>query len=223
MKIIPTAVIVALFCQQALFVTFCRASPVDHLVPLETSYGLLLKYEILSREKLLVTSGEVARFVSLPGSASVETSVSVYKMPGKRGSLPGDYWVTVTQASKSLWEAAQAESNPKAIRIERLDAPLPQVTAQTVHDAWISTLIRVKPTPRSEEVLVDSTQEIFSAAKSEGSIIEGQAPSSPGPKTKALIEVAFSLIEYCDKPPALRRKLARDIRSRAMKLIEHVD
>src|SRR6266404_5138513 len=150
MKQILTAAILALLCQGIPFVTFCHASTVDNLVPLEKSYGLVLKYERLSRDKLLVTSGEIARFISLPGSASVETSVSVYQMPGKRGSLPGDYWVTVTQSSKSLWEATQSDSEPKAVRVERLDAPLPAVVAQTVHNTWVRMLMRVKPAPKSE-------------------------------------------------------------------------
>ena len=103
-----------------------------------------------------------------------------------------------------------------------MDAPLPKVVAETVHDAWVEMLMRVRAVPRSEEVMVDSTQEIFSASKSDGSIIEGQASSRPGPKAKALIEIGFSLIEYCDKPPAARNKLAGDIQRRAMKLIKQV-
>jgi hypothetical protein len=219
MKQILTVAVLALFCQGAQFIASCDASTADHLVPLEKRYGLLLKYERLSREKLLVTPGELARFISLPGSASVETSVSIYQMRGKRGSLPGDYWVTVTQSSKSLWETMQTVSKPKAVRVERLDAPLPQVVAQTVHDTWVRMLTRVRPALRSEEeALVDSTQEIFAISKSDGSIIEGQTSSRPGRKTKALIEMAFSLMEYCDKPPALRNRIVKDIQRHAIKV-----
>jgi len=224
MKQILTVGILVFFCHGAPLATLCHASTVDHLVPLEENYGLLLQYERLSREKLLVTPGEIARFISLPGSGSVETSVSVYQMPGKSGSLPGDYWVTVTQASKSLWEATQSDSKPETVKVERLDAPLPQVVAQSVHDAWVRMLMRIKPASKSEdEVMVDSTQEIFSASKSDGTVMEGQAPTHPGPKTKGHIEIAFSLIEYCDKPPALRNKIARDIQKHVRKLIEHAD
>lgn len=221
MKLIVAAGIVALLCQSTPSVT--SVSMVDHLVPLETSYGLLLDYERVSRKALLVTPGEVARFISLPGSASVETSVSVYQVHDKKDSLPGDYWVTVTQSSKSLWQATQSGSKPETVKVERLDAPLPQVVAQTVHETWVRMLMEIKPAPKAEAVMVDSTQEMFSVSKSDGSIIEGQASSRPGPRTKTLIEIAFSLIEYCDKPPALRNKVASDIQSQAMKLTEHDD
>jgi len=222
MRHILTAGILALFCQGSPFVTFCHASTVDHLVPLEENYGLLLKYEQLSREKLLVTTGEIARFISLPGSASVETSVSVYQVRGKTGSLPGDYWVTVTQSSKSLWEAMQSDSKPEAVRVERLDAPLPAAVAQTVHDTWVRMLMRVKRAPKSEGVAVDSTQEIFSASKSDGSTIQGQSSSESGAKTKELIGIAFSLIEYCDAPVVKRSEIANKIGKTASKLLARV-
>jgi hypothetical protein len=219
MKQILTLGILVFFSQGRLLVTVCHASTVDHLVPLEESYGLVLKYEQLSRETLLVTSGEIARFISLPGSASVESSVSVYQMRGKKDSLPGDYWVTVTQSSGSLWEATQSGSKPEALRVERLDAPLPAAVAQSVHDTWVRMLMRVKPAPRSEGVMVDSTQDIFSTSQTNGSIIEGQTSSEPGPKTKELLDIAFSLFEYCDASAVRRVELTRKIEQTTSNLL----
>ena len=228
MKSIFSKGILVYFIQASFCVGGCNGlvpSTVDHLVPLQENHGLLLKYDRLSREKLLVTPGEMARFMSLPGSASVETSVSVYQAGGRTGSFAGDYWVTVTQATKSVWEAMQSDSDPGSLRVERLDAPLPEAVAQIVHKAWLSMLMQmqIKPVSTSEEVMVDSTQEIFSAAKVDGSIVEGQASAHPGPRSKALLGLAFYLIEYCEKPAALRQKVANNIENHAAKLIEHAN
>ena len=98
----------------------------DYLVPVTKALGSRAIYEELWQKKLLITPGEIARFVGLPGTAGVETTVSVYRTPGKEGSLPSDYWVTVTQASESLWNCvepgAKGQVDPSAIAVERCDA-----------------------------------------------------------------------------------------------------
>lgn len=62
---------------------------IDHLVPLKDRHGVLAEYEQAWRQVLLVTPAEVARFVSVPGSANVETVVSVYRAQGKKGLYRG--------------------------------------------------------------------------------------------------------------------------------------
>src|SRR5437762_3040587 len=73
----------------------------DYLVPVQKEAGSGAAYERLWRQKLLVTNGELARFVGLPGNVGEETSVSVYRRTDKSGGYK--YWITVTQASSRLW------------------------------------------------------------------------------------------------------------------------
>src|SRR5437867_3297649 len=51
----------------------------DHLVPIDSKGKLIEQYEKLVRNKLMVTPGDVARMVRLPGSFGVETVISIYR------------------------------------------------------------------------------------------------------------------------------------------------
>jgi len=90
----------------------CRASRSNgnYLVPVKEALGLSAAYKELWQQKLLVTPGEIARFVGLPGTTGLETTISVYRAPGKEGSLPGDYWITATQASERLWNCVAPDA-----------------------------------------------------------------------------------------------------------------
>lgn len=201
----------------------CRASPPDedHLVPLKEAYGSSAVYHQVWQRQLLVTPGDVARFVSLPGTSDVETSVSIYRKPGKNNSLPGDYWVAVTQASESLWRAVESKIDPTTIRVQRCDAPIPESTAVAVQKAWMAMLTQTRPRQTSG-ISVDSSQEIFSAAKPDGAILEGESSSVPKQNTKALIDIALSFMEYCDAPVAKRAKIMSNIERTTSNLLARV-
>ena len=206
----------------------CCASPrdEDHLVPIEKTIGLSATYEQLWRQKLLVTSGEIARFVGLPGTLGVETAISVYRDPGKKESLPGNYWVTATQASQRLWNCiqpgAKGQIDPNMIHIVRCDAPITESTALAVHKIWLTMLSQARPQRSSNRILVDSSREIFSAVDNEGKVWQAQNLNSPSENTKMLIDMALSLLEYCGTPEDRRPSLSRDIEKTASHMLARV-
>jgi hypothetical protein len=203
----------------------CRASrpDEDHLVPLKEAYGLSAVYHQVWERQLLVTPGNVARFVSLPGTGDVETAISIYRKSGENGSLRGsDYWVTVTQASESLWRAVESKTDPTTIRVQRCDTPISESTAVAVHKAWMAMLAQTKAQQKSG-ISVDSSQEIFSAAKPDGAILEAESPLTPKQNTKALIDIALSFMEYCDAPVAKRAQITSKIEKAVSKLLARVE
>jgi hypothetical protein len=216
-RIFVTRTVALLFAGVPLTI-HAASSDQDHLVPVKEASGLSAVYRKVWERQLLVTPGEIARFVSLPGTSDVETAVSVYRKPGKNKSLPGDYWVTATQASKSLWRAVESKSDPRKTPIQRCDAPIPESTALAVHKAWMAMLVQTKPRQASG-ISVDSSQELFSAAKSDGAILEGESSSNPKQNIKALIDIALSFMGYCDAPVGKRPKIANKIEKTASNLL----
>ncbi|HEV2803756.1 MAG TPA: hypothetical protein VGW57_02380 [Chthoniobacterales bacterium] len=206
----------------------CRASlpDDDHLVPLKEAVGSSAAYQELWQRKLLLTPGETARFVSLPGTTGVETVISVYQASGKENSLPGDYWVTVTQASGRLWNCVapgpRDHVDPQTIRVERCDVPIAQTTALALHKLWVTMLSQSRLQQKSNEIVVDSSSEIFSATNSNGIVLEGESSTSPGQNTKALIGIATSLMEYCGAPVAKRAELTRKIKKSTSNLLARI-
>jgi hypothetical protein len=206
----------------------CRAAQPhrDYLVPVTKPLGSRAAYEELWKQKLLVTPGEIARFVGLPGTGGVETTVSVYRAPGKEGSLPGDYWMTATQASESLWNCVEpgtkGQVDPNAIAVERCDAAIPESTALTVHKSWLTMLSQSRPQHDSRVIPVDSSREIFSAVDAEGRILQGESPTAPKINTNALINIALSLLEYCGADASSRATIATDIEKAASNLLDRV-
>src|SRR2546430_7319756 len=83
----------------------------DHLVPVPNYSGSAPLYRKLWSQKLLLTPGDTARFVQLPGSQGVEKAVSVYQDVSRPGALPGGYWVTVTEPSGALSDCYPAIKN----------------------------------------------------------------------------------------------------------------
>lgn len=198
------------------------ASDADHLVPMEKAVGSSAVYEQLWRQQLLVTSGQIARFVGLPGSLGVETSISVYQAPGKENSLPGNYWVTATQASQRLWNYVQDPANSVdhgEMHVVRCDAPIATSAAVAIHNCWLAMLSHARPQRPSNLIRLDSSRELFSAVDEGGKLWEAQNSGDPKAKTKMLIDIALSLLEYCGLPEAERADKARGIEKTAAALI----
>jgi|ERR1700674_654716 len=206
----------------------CRAfsSAKDHLVPVEKAVGSRAAYERLVEQKLLVTAGDVARFVGFPGTVGVETAVSIYRAPGKKDSLAGNYWITATQASERLWNCiapdAERKSDPKTIQVVRCDAPIAESTALAAHNVWLAMLSRSRPGRNVNEIVVDSSREIFSATNSSGRMLQGESSTVPKENTKALLNIALSLLEYCGTPVDQRATVGRNIEKAASDLLKRV-
>ena len=125
----------------------------DHLVPLSeydlAKTGSGADYRKLWQRKLLVTPGNIARFAHIPGFAQPEAAVCVNKRTEQKDGIPGGYWVTLTEASKSLWDCIpsgdekftkRSVADPRTVNIRRCDAPLPDSTALIIHTLWLKML-----------------------------------------------------------------------------------
>lgn len=200
----------------------------DHLIPADDFLAneSRKEYRKLWEQKLLVTPGDTARFIGLPGTFGEETAVSVYQA-SKDGGMPGGYWVTATQATTSLWNHLQGPGgkptmDARAIPIQRCDAPLPESTACTVRDVWRALLLQTRPEPDSGTIGLDGSTEIVSATTSTGATLRARVPDEPGSNTLALVNIANSLMRYCDIPAAERPELARQIEKAATELLMRI-
>lgn len=199
----------------------------DHLVPVKEALGLSAIYQELWERKLLLSPGETARFVSLPGTVGVETAISVYQAPGKQNSLPGNYWVTVTQATERLWGYIEPGNehrvDPLKIPVERCDAPIAAPAAIAMHKVWLTMLERCRPQEKSNEILVDSSREIVSAVDARGVVLRGESSTTPKENSKALTNIARSLMEYCEALVAKRAEIESNIEETACNLLARIE
>lgn len=197
----------------------------DHLLPVEEVNDAQSPegaYERLWRQKLLVTPGDIARSVHLPGNVGVETAVSVYRSPLSNG----EYRVTATQTSAPLWGCVAPDApepvNPDSIAVARLEAPLPETTALAIQKVWRAMLLDVQKQPKSDELLLERSTEIFSAAASDGRLLTGQIQGLGKHNTAALSELANLLLQYCDSPETRRVEIAHRIEKAASALLERI-
>ncbi len=198
----------------------------DHLVPVEKADNAQSPestYRKLWQQKLLVTPGEIAKSVHLPGNVGVETAVSVYR---EESAKKPSYRVTATQASRSLWDCvapdAKERVNPDSIKIVRADAPLPESTAIILGKVWLAMLLQMRQERKADEISLDSSKEIFSAV-AHGKVIEGQLRGFGKRNTSALSDLATSLLQYCDAPEPQRAEMARNIEKAASALLKRVE
>ena len=193
----------------------------DHLVPVEAESDQLQKrYRAYWQRRILVTRGEVARFVSLPGLAGTETAISIYQV--RRTGASRQYAITATQAQESLWSyftpGTQKASRRDDVPIVRVDAAMPESLAKVVHEVWIAMLRRVKPAD-PHVISLDSTSELFSATDAYGRKLSGRIPAEFGPNTRRLFQITGLLQEYVDGRPEARPRVAKDIEREAATLL----
>lgn len=181
-------------------------------------------YERLCQEKLFVTTGEVARYFFVPAFRDPETLVSIHRSRPLAGSLPGNYWVTVTRPTRRIGQLftdpRRRPSEAKTIKVERRDAPLPESTAQAIHRVWLAMLQRARPRTRLD-MLLDSDAMFFSATDDAGETLRAEyyAPSNDA---FALGQIGQSLIGYGYASVRERAPLARDIETKASALYNRV-
>lgn len=221
------ALLMATLCLCTSLSNRASGSDADHLVPVEKALGTRAAYGELWQQKLLLTPGEVARFVGLPGTVGVETAVSVYRTPGKKDSLAGNYWVTATQASERLWNCVERPGERKVdsntIHIERCDAPIAKSTAIAVHKVWLAMLSQARPARHSNEIVLDSSREIFSATDSQGNVLQAESSTDPQANSRALIDIALTFLEYCGAPVEQRMSIAHKIEREASNLLKRLE
>lgn len=198
----------------------------DYLVTVPLQEGMAATYQNLWQKKLLVTPGEVARFVHLPGLIGEETAVSVYQIRNSSGATTR-YGITVTQASRRLWNCVPGSGvehpvDADKIRIERKDLPMPQSTAMAVRKLWLAMLALKRDGMRTASL--DVSTELYSALDANGRLVIGRAASnapSSGAVTR-LLEVANLMIEYCDASVADRSATSLKIKKKASALLMDV-
>lgn len=182
-------------------------------------------YERLCREKLFVTPGEVARYFFVPIWRDPETLVSIHRSrPQRAGSLPGNYWVTVTRPTRRIdrlfTDPNAHPSEAKAIRVERRDAPIPESTAQAIHRVWLAMLRGARARTRLDGQL-DSDAMFFSATDAAGKTIRAEQYGL-GDDGFELGQIGQFLIGYGYVSGRERAALAREIEAKASALYKRV-
>lgn len=194
----------------------------DHLVSVEEKYGSSAAYQQLWQKKLLITPGDIARFVSLPGNSGEEVAASVYRMPTKDRSLTGGYWLTVTQPSERLWDFVATPErtsprDPELITIARCDVPLTQMTGRAVQLAWRTMLAEAHPAT-SRDYALDRSIELFSVATNKGASRWAELPAVRGRRVTALLNIGTALIDLCNMPESRRKRAMVRIENAALDL-----
>lgn len=198
----------------------------DHLVPLRHYAGNADIYTRLWQKKLLVTPGDLARYVHLPSDTGVEDTVSLYVDPRKQGGLPGAFWLTGTQPRKCLADFTGFNLRLKEaqkVEVRRWDAPIRESTARRIHEVWVAMLKQIRPHDHSDEISTDITKELFSAEVRPGVILTGQLSAHSGQNTISLVDLGGLLTDYTRVPPSLRKKVASDIDKAAVSLLERLE
>ena len=177
------------------------ASDGDRL--LQGQFGGISWPRALLLSKLGPTPFNCGRVTVEPAFAP-EYSVSVYSRSLPRGEVK--YFVTYLAADQSLWETSDAGKKPEDAErttIGRIDCEIPKGTAEKMKQAWLGMLTgNQHPIPMRQEDAAratDATVAEFSIQVSPAEILYGeiatQLPS--GPKTKAFLELANTLGDYC--------------------------
>ena len=194
----------------------------DHLLPVDES-GIGSQYRTVVNKQLLVTPGELARCVWLPGNVGTEGTVSLYKSTRKNSSGKSEYKMTVTQASKPLWEEFYKGVTQTRIPVTRFDLSVPEGMALAISDLWRAMLVRVSDSPRDNSISLDSSTELFSATVAGHETI-GRLDKNPANRNSLeLLDIANSMLEYFNYPESERPQRAKQIQRRASALKERVE
>lgn len=205
----------------------------SHLVPVDPNFetGAGAEYRRLYETKLFVTGGDVARYIHLPGPImEIESVVSVDRQRANDRTARENYTVTVTRPSVRLWSCiATGEEkvtgrkvvDATSVTVVTHTAELPASTAETLHELWINMLQRAKP-EACNECIKEGTTELFSARDSESKVLRAELPANPSRNIADLLQIANSLMDYCDVRETERVAAARAISERASDLLRRI-
>lgn len=163
--------------------------------------------------KLFITPDEVARYVFLTNRREIgDRSAAVYRASPKKGSMPGNYWITVTEASDSVI------ADHTNVRVRRYDAPLPAPTANVLHALWLAVLHQ---SGTDEEALPSAPTGVLSVVTASGTRLKGVTVSlEDNSLCLPLLNLGESLIEYAKLPAAMRPHAATEIEKQARRLLQ---
>jgi hypothetical protein len=156
-----------------------------------------------------------------------EYSVSVYSRPS--ASRPRRYFVTYVTGDRNLWQATDAGRHARqaeAAKIRRVDCEIPGGAAYLARQAWIQMLSgSQRPKPMREEDVArttDATIAEFSIQLPHGKTLYGEFPVElpPGRKTRMLVKLGDTLVDYCKAKPADRQTIAAKVERNATRLLE---
>jgi len=177
------------------------------------------KYNRLLKNKLFVTPDEIARYVYLTNGKDGDRSAALYQAVEKKGAMPGNFWITATEASAAIPYPGGGEPalDIKSVTIQRYDAPLPASTAEAVHELWLAMLERSQP---EAEIQVAPTA-IFSATNPSGTKLRAMASwLEHNSISLALMVLGQDLINYTQMSAERRVKLAHEIEKESKRLLE---
>jgi hypothetical protein len=204
--------------------SFAASSANDRLYQVNLSE--FPKYRALWIGKLGPIPFNYARMMVEPAFAP-EYSVSVYSRVLRRGQIK--YVVTYMVADRNLWQTTDIGRYPqraRAAKTRRIDCEIPKQTAENVKQAWIGMLSGDQhPRPMREEDAArttDATIAEFSVQLPRGETLYGEmAIELPeGRKTRALLEVANALIDYCKAKPTNHPAIAGQIDRKVKGLLQ---
>ena len=162
--------------------------------------------------RLFVTPDDIARYVFLTNAKNDgDRSAAVYRAPGKAGSLAGNYWVTVTEASDSL-----GMEDIRHVTVRRYEAAIPETTAKAVHELWLAMIL---PTRVERDVVCTSPTGIFCVTTNRRARLEAVTVwLQRGGLCEALMGVGDDLIRYPRSPR--RAELAQEIEKQSYRLLK---
>lgn len=166
--------------------------------------------------KLCVTPDEVARYVFLTNRWDYgDRSAAVYRARRKKGSLPGDYWITATVAEDST-----RGPRHRNVGVRRYDAPLPESVANVLHELWVTV---IEKTPTVEDAIPCAPTAVFSATTNKGVrlravtvYLDEKSLCNP------LLTLGGWLVDYGKLPTSQRGEAARKIEKESRRLLERV-
>jgi len=176
-------------------------------------------YRRIIESKLFVTRADCARMTVRPLSKP-EFALSVYS--GRRHRSPARrlYYVTVTEASKRIYESLQ-ENGVGAISVDRRTARIPARTAIALKQLWKKMLSQANPTDAPPD-LIDGESIEFSLDTSPNSISVDELPAVAKDQSVALERLRNLLVDYCTADWDERAVLDRQIRRNARGLSDRL-
>jgi hypothetical protein len=183
------------------------------------------KYRTLLLGKLGPTPFNFGRVMIKPAFAP-EYSVSIYSRSLASGEMK--YLVTYLAAEHSLWETSDAggeTQDAKHTNVRQIDCEIPKEIADKIRLAWLGMLTgNQRPTRMREEDAArttDATIAEFSIQVSPSETLYGEiAVEAPtGQKTKALSDLANTLVEYCKAKTTDRSEIGNRIDEESNRLL----